>query len=72
MVKAMKRKPTEDVHVRLDPDVKKSVEELAGEYGLSVAAFIRVAVRDQLRKLGREVPAPPEGDADNLRGGEDV
>lgn len=66
----MKRKVSESIHVRLSPDDKRAVEKVAEEYGMSVAAFIRVAIKDELRKLGFDVPpAPLQSDKDNMKGG---
>ena len=55
--KKMKTDEKVDIRLRVDVEFQQRVQEAADQEGNSVAAFIRTAI---VEKLKRTVPAPPD------------
>lgn len=62
------------IHVRLESNIRDLIQGIAKEYGLSIADFVRIAIRAELQRLGylKEglVSLQPRQAIDSEKGGE--
>ena len=54
--------------IRLDPDVRQAIEELAEEDGRSVSGYINRALRAHAEALGRLEVEPPKSKKPKAKG----
>lgn len=62
MEKVQKEKRVK-LNVTIDPEIKESLLELAAREGRDVSWIVCEAMRDYMKRLGRELPTAPSDDA---------